>query len=152
MLSDEQKKIVLESEWIINSILKRLGINGNEDYKQEASLYMCKCIERFDNSFETKWTTFAYKNIYLYMKRFKKAEFRVKSRLNNDFIVGRVSEPNWDYIDLKMICSDDAQKLLDLKLAGYTNAEAQKIMKCGDKKIGKLRKEIKDKYERTNNL
>ena len=75
MLSDEQRDTIEDSVWVVNTVLKKQGLENDEDMRQSALLYMCKCIQRFDPSKNIKWTTFAYKNIYLFVKRnFKKQQ------------------------------------------------------------------------------
>ena len=60
---------IFSGDKTINTALKKQGLQENEDLRQSAILYMCKCLERFDPTKNIKWTTFAYKNIYLYIKR-----------------------------------------------------------------------------------
>ena len=143
-MTPQQQQTIIDSEWIVNTALKRQGIIS-EDLKQDALLYMCKLVDRFDASFGVKWETYAYKNIYLYLKRQKLRQIKVNSRYCNEIIIGRVCEPNWEYIGLKMICDEKESELLDLKLKGYTNFEAQKIMKVSEKKVTELNRRIKEK-------
>lgn len=143
-MTPQQQQTIIDSMWIVNTALKRQGIIS-EDLRQDALLYMCKIISRFDASLGVKWETYAYKNIYLYLKRRKLAEIKVNSRYCNEIIIGRVYEPNLEYIGLKMLCDDKESELLDLKLKGYTNFEAHKIMKVSEKKIMELNRELKEK-------
>lgn len=72
MLTPAQQKIIEDSLWVVNAVLKRLGLQEDEDLRQDACLYLCKCLERFNPDKNVKWTTYAYKNIYLYTIRIKK--------------------------------------------------------------------------------
>ena len=143
-MTPQQQQTIIDSEWIVNTALKRQGIIS-EDLKQDALLYMCKIISRYNASFGVKWETYAYKNVYLYLKRRKSAEIKVKSRYCDEIVIGRVCEPCLEYIGLKMVCDDKENKLIDLKLKGYTNFEAHKIMKLSEKKIMELNRQIKEK-------
>lgn len=39
------------------------------DLKQEAALWLCKCAQRFDPARGVKWSTYAYRSVYLRIKR-----------------------------------------------------------------------------------
>lgn len=143
-MTPQQQQKVIDSMWIVNTVLKRQGID-DEDLKQDAILYLCKTLERFDAEVGVKWETYAYKNVYLYIKRQKLRQIKVNSRYCNEIIIGRVYEPSLEYMSLKRVCSDNASKLLDLRLQGYTNREAQKIMKVSGKTVLVLNREIKEK-------
>ena len=68
MLNDEQRKTLEQSLWVVNTVIKELGLQLDDDMRSQASLYMCKCIERYDPKFGVKWSTYAYKSLYLYIK------------------------------------------------------------------------------------
>ena len=80
MLSAEQQKIIEESLWVVNDVLKDLGLQGNEDLRQEANLYLCRCLERFNPSYNTKWTTYAYKNILMFVKLLNRRQATKQAR------------------------------------------------------------------------
>src|SRR5574344_1642765 len=74
MLTAEQQNIIENSIWVVNTALKRQGLTYNKDLRQSAIVYMCECLTRFDPSRNIKWTTYAYKNVYLFIKRTHKKE------------------------------------------------------------------------------
>ena len=80
-----QQKEIEDSEWVVNTALKRQGLSCNEDLRQSAILYMCECLLRYDPTKGIKWTTFAYKNVYLFIKRTYKKENKRKSCFCSNF-------------------------------------------------------------------
>ena len=149
MLTPKQQKIIEDSEWVINSVLNKLGRYGDEDLKQNGWLYMCQCIMRFDENRGVKWTTFAYKNIFLYLKRICAEE---KKNLCEELIeeIECEEEPEVP-LQLKClyeICTDDERRYLDLKVAGYKNEEIKVLAKWGKRKLYKYIRQIKEKAKR----
>lgn len=69
MLTQEQQQTIENSLWIVNTALKEQNLQGDEDLKQDAILYMCKCLLKYDETKGIKWNTYAYKSVYLYIKR-----------------------------------------------------------------------------------
>ena len=61
-LTNEQQKQIENSLWVVNTVLKKQGIDYNEDMRQSAIMYMCECLLRYDPDKGVKWTTYAYKN------------------------------------------------------------------------------------------
>lgn len=157
MLSLEQQKTIENSIWVVNTALKMQGLQTDEDLRQSAILYMCKCLERFDPTKKIKWTTYAYKNIFLYIKRThvkerKKSSIFVDDDLYNlERIIQPLEEQN-DMIDsaynldrVRGVCSAEERRVMDLKLQGYKVAEISALMKCSASKINACMQSIKDK-------
>ena len=157
MLTQDQQDKIINSEWVINSVLNKLGCLGNEDLKQSAWMYMCQCIQRFDSTKDVKWTTFAYKNILLYIKRMR-SEQRKKDNMIIDEdaydlvetydIEENVSHETMQKLrNLYEVCNDDERRYMDLKVAGYKNHEVRVIAGWGKRKLYKNIKRIKEKAQ-----
>ena len=63
MLTDEQRKTVEESMWVVDAVMHRLSIR-DEDTKQELLYWLSWSIEKYDPQREVLWTTFAYTCVY----------------------------------------------------------------------------------------
>ena len=164
MLSLEQQSIIENSLWVVNTALKKQGLQKDEDLRQSAILYMCECLERFDNSKNVAWTTFAYKNVYLYIKRTAN-----KQKVKNAAIIGcdifdvpeavatplkenLEKETNDDLVNkIKSKCTKDEIKVIELKLQGYKGFEISKIMGWSTRKTNIFIKSIKEKAARVKN-
>lgn len=157
MLSLEQQKNIEDSLWVVNTALKRQGLQADEDLRQSAILYMCKCLERFDPTKKIKWTTYAYKNIFLYIKRMHVRESKKSSIIVDDdlYNLERVIQPIEDQNDIvessyrldrvRGVCSAEERRVIDLKLQGYKAVEISALMKCSASKINACMQSIKDK-------
>lgn len=160
MLSKEQQEIINNSIWVVNCALKKQGLQNNEDLKQSAILYMCRCLERFDPSKNIKWTTFAYKNVYLFIKRTlykqglknRKYVFTDTMQKFSGVIAKQETETTrntQNQIDklqmVKAVCTEEECRLLDLKILGYKGQEISEIMGCSKSKIICCMHSIKEK-------
>lgn len=158
MLSLEQQEIIENSIWVVNTALKRQGLQADEDLRQSAILYMCKCLERFDPSKDIKWTTYAYKSVFLFIRRTHGKEIKKRSMFIDDDIFNLV-EPVYDPIDesiifneskhiidnIKTVCSPEENQIIELKRQGYKVVEISSIMKCSTRKINGCMQSIKEK-------
>lgn len=68
-LSNNEKEIIQNSLWVVNSALKSLKLDKDSDLRQDCILYMCRCLKRYDKSKGVKWTTYAYKCVSMYATR-----------------------------------------------------------------------------------
>lgn len=138
MLNEEQKKIIEESMWVINAVLKAYNLSHDEDMRQSAILYMCECIERFDPS-KAKFTTYAFKNISLFVRRKKKnaptIEVCDKSTEAPDISVKAFYET----------LTDEEAELLRYKYIGYQRREILQKMTLSPKRYTTILKAIKEK-------
>ncbi len=152
-LTAEQQKLIEESMWVVNTVLKAQGVQNNEDLRQDATLYMCKCAMRFDPSKHIKWGTFAYKNVFLFVRRERVRAYNQSimecgieciealspAYLETDFSVkSSVSQ-------LQNVCNEDERTVLDMKLAGFTGNEMAHKMNCSKSKINNCISKIKEK-------
>ena len=158
MLSQEQQKTIENSIWVVNTALKMQGLQADEDLRQSAILYMCKCLERFDPTKKIKWTTYAYKNIFLYIKRTHGKENKKGSIFIDDDIMD-LQEPQKLPIDnrelfndskymveqIKAVCSPEERQIIEFKLQGYKVVEIGALMGCSASKVNCCMQSIKEK-------
>lgn len=158
MLSLEQQSIIENSIWVVNTALKKQGLQYDKDLKQSAILYMCECLERFDQSKKIKWSTYAYKTVFLYIKRTHAKEMKKCSFVVNDEI-STLQLPNktddnlhGDMIidSIKELCNPAEIKVLELRDYGYKIAEISKILGCSVSKINSYISTIKEKARKFN--
>lgn len=157
MLSKEQQSIIEDSIWVVNTALKNQGLElspKTEDLRQSAILYMCKCLERFDPTRNIKWSTYAYKNVYLYIKRQNKREIRCRQHEIEDEDIYKTLEEYEAETDnqarliidkISQKCTPRERELLDLKLKGYKGREIGVIMGISISRISLYMKSIKEK-------
>lgn len=158
MLSKEQQNIIENSIWVVNTALKRQGLQADEDLRQSAILYMCKCLERFDPSKDIKWTTYAYKSVFLFIRRTHGKEMKKRSMFIDDDIfnlVEPIPSPLDEHImfneskhiidSIKAVCSPEESQIIELKRQGYKVVEISSIMKCSTSKINGCMQSIKEK-------
>ena len=150
MLSSEQQDIIENSIWVVNTALKRQGLTHNEDLRQSAIVYMCECLMRFDPSKNIKWTTFAYKNVYLYIKRtYKKEHKRTQYECDDDLmLIEEPIEPKQDIFiveDIMALFTPNEKKILMLKLQGYKYGEISIKLHCSISKINNYMQSIRAK-------
>lgn len=157
-LTPQQQDEIESSLWVVNTALKNLGLSGDEDMRQNAIIYMCRCLTRFDPTQNVKWTTFAYKNVYLYIKRLHKREIRQQS-WETDYETGYRAECVKSYLEepeliddnkilldkIRKRCNAPERTIIDLKLQGYEGAEISQITGCSVSKISKYMRSVKIK-------
>ena len=155
MLSAEQQNIIENSIWVVNTALKRQNLTYNEDLRQSAIVYMCKCLLRYNPNSNVKWTTFAYKNVYLYIKRVNRKEnIRQKIEIADEFVceknidIVEYNDSNLVLRDIYNLCTPREQQLLELKLQGYKNYEIGVIMKCSVSNVNNYMRKIQSKAMR----
>lgn len=161
MLTAEQQNIIENSIWVVNTALKRQGLTYNEDLRQSAIVYMCECLMRFDPSKNIKWTTYAYKNVYLFIKRTHKKEcLKDNMEIGDDVVnIDTTADPvEYDENILLVqnifdLCTPYEKKILQLKMEGYKHGEISVILHCSISKINNYMQSIKEKtkgmgYER----
>lgn len=158
MLTKEQQNIIENSIWVVNTALKKQGLQKDSDLRQNAILYMCLCLARFNPDKNVKWETFAYKSVYLYIKRLNYKEVKRKSReVSLDTMYSVKASETWvDELEqlneeeiaiakLKAVCTPKERLIIDYKLRGYKITEIAKAMGCCVSTISEHMKEIKRK-------
>lgn len=156
MLSKEQQDIIENSIWVVNTALKQQGLQANEDLRQSAILYMCKCLERFDPTKNIKWSTYAYKNVFLYIKRTHYKETKKQSFLVSDDVIfpqladecqTTLDESSYLLEEILKRCTKREQQIVKLKLQGYKVFEISEIVGCSQSKVNTYMQSIKDKFK-----
>lgn len=160
MLSRNQQEIIENSLWVVNTALKRQGFQADEDLRQSAILYMCKCLERFDPDKNIKWSTYAYKNVYLFiMRNHAKQQLKQSSILNEDVSACKLpiesplnnNESKYVLNSLKKVCTPEERLVIELKLQGYTVVEISSIIGCNIYRVNTLVQSIKNKARNFDN-
>lgn len=157
MLSAEQQTTIENSIWVVNTALKNQGLSADEDMRQDAILYMCKCIQRFDATRNIKWTTYAYKNVYLFIKLKHKRQLEKMSWLSVDDIYNQsarempleevelITDDKMSVDFIKSLCNAKERQVLDLTLQGYSRSEIGQKMGRSVAQIKAYKRSIKDK-------
>lgn len=158
MLSLQQQETIENSLWVVNTALKRQGLQADDDLRQSAILYMCKCLESFDPTKNIKWTTYAYKNVFLFIRRTHGKEMRKLSMVVEDDIYD-IKEPlkipleeplvsnesKYRVERIKAILDPKERQILELKLQGYKFAEIGELMGWSISKVNNCMRAIKEK-------
>lgn len=86
-LTTEQQRLVENGSWVVNAVLKQLGLQDNDELRGNAYYYLCKCATRYDATKGVKWSTYAYKSVYLFVTRENAKEHEYQSHLVDDSIL-----------------------------------------------------------------
>ena len=156
MLTEEQQKLVEHSLWVVELALKRLSLLNNNDLRQQARLYLCKLVSRFDASKGVKWSTYAYKSIYFHIKWRQKVEkrknfdtmvkcdyYEVREEAFDEFL-GTQLEAQEQVGGLLQRCSPDERVVAKLIMQGYNHREIAKIMHKSRVRVVEMVKNIKE--------
>lgn len=154
MLTPEQQKIIEDSMWVVNLALKKQGLSRDNDLRQSAMLYLCRCLERFDETLGIKWSTYAFKSVYLYIRRtnakqLKHQEYLLDSQEIEKIGAERLEADDFDnhmkIREIRAVCTPKEREVLDLKLKGYKGNEIYKILKRSNMTVGIQWSSIKQK-------
>ena len=149
-LTQQQQDEIERSLWVVNTALKRQGLEHDKDLRQSAIVYMCECLFRYDNSKNVKWTTFAYKNVYLFIKRTRKREKSFQAQITYEIEeyaeIQEEDHPKNTLIEhLREICTKKETQIIDLKLQGYRSYEIIRLLGITDRQMVVLMGSIRDK-------
>lgn len=152
MLSAEQQQIIENSLGIVNDVLRKLGLQGDEDLRQEANLCLCRCIERYDPSRNTKWITYAYKNILMFVKLANRQKIFKQSRSidftsyadNIDDLVASSPRQRPNMAILKN-CTAEERDIIRLRYLGYKMHEIGDMYGRSRQYVTQKLKEIRQK-------
>lgn len=154
-LTSEQQKQIENSLWVVNIVLKKQGVDYNEDMRQSAIMYMCECLLRYAPDKGVKWTTYAYKNVFLYVKKTIQKENNKKFNECSEELFDLYekehigdSKSTRDMANLMSLCNELEQEILGLKLKGYKQYEITQILNCSRTKINNCIHNIKEKAKR----
>lgn len=153
-LSIEQQGMVESALWVVNFALKQYNQPHNEDLKQSTILYLCKCVQGFDPSQGVKWTTFAYKNAFFYIKRSIKKEKEKVQALYSENIEDFESyigtedvfcEDKFTLENLYKRLTETERKVLELRKQGFRVDEICSMTNYTLTKVKRTFKSIKEK-------
>lgn len=160
MLTEEQQKLVEDSLWVVELALKRLSLLNNNDLRQQARLYLCKLVSRFDASKGVKWSTYAYKSVYFHIKWRLKVEHRKNfdtvEKLDyydlydqpfEEFPGGQLETQEQVGVLLQR-CSPDERVVAKLIMQGYNHREIAKLMHKSRVRVVEMVKNIKENAKR----
>jgi len=144
MLTQEQRELLENSLWVVNSVLKAQGLQRDDDMRSRANLYLCKCVQRYKPERNAKWTTYAYKSVFLFVKTSHAQEMVEKSHLasGNGLFLAK-DETDYEEIVLNNILLEqireslgDIDKIIfDLKRQDYTIREICERLQLSDTAI-----------------
>lgn len=152
MLTEEQKQTILNSLWIVNTVLKELNLTFDEDLRQSAILCMIESVSRFDESRGVKWTTYAFATVKLFTYR----ELRKTQEYNAVFVLsGEDSERASDENDSAYIysaiideCDEEEKQIIELMYLGYKQYEIADRLKKSEYKVCKTVRSIRRKAKK----
>ena len=154
MLTPQQQKVIEDSLWVVNTALKRLGLQNDEDLRQDACLYLCKCLERFNPDKNVKWTTYAYKNIYLYTIRIRKDKIKKSLCLWEDLescnksdngLIEQQMETTCQMKDLLSHLPTKEKQVALLLSQGFTMNEIVALLGINYKRVKELKRNISNR-------
>lgn len=150
MLSEEQREFIEHNTWIVDAVLRKLGQSHNEDLRQEGLLCLCKLVDK-DIQHAT-WQTYAYKTIFLNLRRKVMQE---QERKDHTILTQEVkyykehntkSRTDERLKEIYHLCTPQEQQLVRLYLEGYTTYEsAAREMGLYPMQAYRLMQSIKDK-------
>lgn len=156
MLNEEQQQIIENSLWVVNTVLKELGLSGNEDLRQEGILYMCKKLETFDPTRGILFTTYAYKNVFLRLRSLNAKQCLKNSVLdelppdNSHKVLESKNEETSINAKLLLeeianVCTPKEKQVLALKGCGFTHNEIGEKLGCTQCSVNKTVTRIRKK-------
>ena len=153
MLTEQEKQTILNSMWVVNTVLKELDCSKNKDYKQLAILLLHKCIKLYDASKGVKWTTYAYNFLYLKLKSQKSKDYAKRQMIASENGLHFVSIPFNEeratavatLTQLKKLLTEQEIFVLEQKQLGYSLTEISKKLNRSHTYTSKLWQSIKDK-------
>lgn len=101
-LTNAEQNLIEDSLWIVNTVLKNESLQCDNDLRQSAILYMCECLLRFDCTKNIKWSTYAYRNISLFIKRTNAKQKFMSSKIVDVDIIDLKESRNNNYEDLNV--------------------------------------------------
>ena len=147
-MTAEQQQTILDTLWIGDNALRRQKRAYDEDLRQVAIIYLCKCLLRYNADLGVKWNTYAYKSVDLYIRREIEKEKKMRNReiiSAREYVIGeRINKERALYLEIKENCTPRTQKVLELKLQGYNDREVRDIVHCANKKLCEMKREIKE--------
>lgn len=159
MLSLEQQSIIKDSLWVVNRNLELLGLQRDEDLRQECNLFLCRCLEHFKPSKSTKFTTYAFKSVYLFILKYKKRNAKYTRNVSTFSDKGETftaenqlavnPQHNIDNAcllkNLYAVCTPEEIEILELKRQGYKLVEIKAMTNRSVRQLSYIIGTIKQK-------
>lgn len=145
-LTDSQKILVEDNHNLIYHVCKKLHLNLDE-YYDVLALSLCKAAVKFKPDKGVTFSTFAIKVMTMdAFSQMRKDKVRAK-HTQTDF--GGNGDYNDEYIDLSELDSLE-KRVVDLKVAGYTQKEIADIIGITKSKVVRILGDIKYKLRKCN--
>lgn len=158
MLNKEQQEIIENSLWVVNAVLEAQKLQNDEDMRQIACLYLCKCIERFNPEYNVKWTTYAYKSVFLYIRRVYARQKKRENKIIVDEEVYKTVRSPRDLegevhtqillTEIKSTCSEKEKEILKLLGEGYLQYEIAEMLQISRKEIHLFLERIRNNFKK----
>ena len=156
MLSTAQQQQIIDNEWIINTVCKRLNITDH-DIRSELTLFMCQTIAKYDESKGATLGTYLFSSVYLRALRLLKE----KTKHNYHYVLTDIApvpiNAPKDNSKIKIIykrinCQMECD-ILTYKLQGYSGREISimlsipehKVNRCYRKFVQRVQLEVQNK-------
>lgn len=142
MLSAEQQQQIIDNEWIINTVCKRLNITDN-DIRSELTLFMCQTVAKYDESKGATLKTYLFSSVYLRALRLLALQGKYKYYYILTDIAPSPVECHKPHTNSKMkivykhIQCKTEEKIIKYKLEGYTGKEISTKLKMSAHQVNR---------------
>ena len=109
MTLEERNKKVEENLPLVTFSLNKLGVVFDEDYFQQGVLELIRCVDRFDEKKGIKFSTYADKNIKLFLKEYIARDKVLRPKRTG--IKGRVYAPPCDSFEKIVYSNGKAEEI-----------------------------------------
>ena len=109
MTLEERNKKVEENLPLVTFSLNKLGVAFEEDYFQQGVLELIRCVDRFDEKKGIKFSTYAVKNIKLFLKEYIARDKVLRPKRTG--IKGRVYAPPCDSFEKVVYSNGKAEEI-----------------------------------------
>ena len=156
ILREEQRNEIEKSLWVVNAVLKKHGLQADDDMRSFAYYELCRCITRFDPSRAVKWTTFAYRSLFLAVTR-ERERIRIEQShfVNTENIYYIKEQDEQEMIDDIMFCdalkvlTEHEKKIVEMLCLRRTYKEIADALKQSEKQTRDEIKIVKEKLKKS---
>lgn len=144
-LTAEQRETIKNSLWVVNTVLKEQGLQDDQDMRSQAVLYLCKCLLRYDQNRGVKWTTYAYKSVYLFVTRRHASEKTNEARFVGEDQMADIPDETADtetqthnrllIARIRKLLDEKEQQVFDLKLQDYSTTQIAEQLDCSRESV-----------------
>lgn len=151
-MTADQKQMITDSLWVVNTLLIRYNRSNDRDLRQEAITYMCGCMQRFDPTRHIKWETYAFTSINLFLRR-TISRTREKEKYTTYYdhtVIETVADKHNTKTNemLALIYNGSTEKerrILDLLYQGYSRNEIATKLQLNISEVFRTIKKIKER-------